>query len=116
MKLKLFSERGQALILMAMAAIGLLAITGLAVDGSMKFSDRRHAQNAADTAAVAGALAKLKGDPQWNLTALDRARENGYDNYFPSNDNRVQVYSPPQTGLYSDCNDAHFDCHDYVKV
>ena len=57
MKLKLFAERGQALVLVALASIGLFAITGLAIDGSAKFSDRRHAQNAADTAAVAGALA-----------------------------------------------------------
>ena len=51
-------ERGQALILIALAAIGLVGIAGLAIDGSAKFSDRRHAQNAADSAALAGALAK----------------------------------------------------------
>ena len=112
MKLKFFSEGGQALILMTLAAIGLLAITGLAVDGSMKFSDRRHAQNAADTAALAGALAKLNGVPQWNLVALDRAADNGYDDSI----NEVKVYNPPTTGVYSDCNDVHFDCNDYVQV
>ena len=52
------SERGQALIIFALAAIGLFGIVGLAIDGSAKFSDRRHAQNAADTAALAAALAK----------------------------------------------------------
>ena len=51
-------ERGQALVLIALAAIGLFGITGLAIDGSAKFSDRRHAQNAADTAVLAAALAK----------------------------------------------------------
>src|ERR1041385_2564836 len=58
MKPKLLVERGQALILVALAAIGLFSVTALAIDGSIKFSDRRHAQNAADTAALAGALAK----------------------------------------------------------
>src|ERR1043166_5008772 len=52
-------ERGQALVLIALAAIGLFAIAGLAIDGSAKYSDRRHAQNAADTAALAGAYAKI---------------------------------------------------------
>ena len=56
MKPKLFVERGQALILIALAAVGLFGMTGLAIDGGMVFSDRRNAQNAADTAALAGAL------------------------------------------------------------
>src|SRR6266536_6197264 len=73
MKPKLLVERGQALILITLAAVGLFAITGLAIDGSAKFSDRRHAQNAADTAALAGALARIKNDPSqpaWNIIAL----------------------------------------------
>jgi hypothetical protein len=114
--MKQTTERGQALILIALAAIGLFAMAGLAIDGSAKFSDRRHAQNAADTAAIAGALAKINGDPHWELAVLDRARDNGYDNYFPSIDNRVEVYNPPQTGIYADCSDGRFDCNDYVQV
>jgi len=54
MKRKL-PEKGQALILVALAAIGLFAFAALAIDGSRMFSDKRHAQNAADTAALAGA-------------------------------------------------------------
>src|ERR1051326_344389 len=91
LSMKRTTERGQALILIALAAIGLFAMTGLAIDGSAKFSDRRHAQNAADAAALAGALAKINADPQWDLTAMNRARGNGYDNYFPSIDNRIEV-------------------------
>ena len=60
-KPKLFKERGQALILITFAAIALFGITGLAIDGSNKFSDRRHAQNAADSAALAAALVKTNG-------------------------------------------------------
>ena len=52
-------ERGQALILIALAAIGLFGIAGLAIDGSMKLSDRRHAQNAADTAVLAACSEKI---------------------------------------------------------
>src|ERR1041384_7052197 len=54
-------EKGQALILIALAAVGIMAITGLVIDGGAKFSDRRHAQNAADTAALTAALTKATG-------------------------------------------------------
>lgn len=53
---KLFhpSERGQALILLVMAVVGLLGFTALAIDGGMVYADRRHAQNASDAASLAG--------------------------------------------------------------
>jgi putative Flp pilus-assembly TadE/G-like protein len=114
MKRKLFVERGQALIVIALAAIGLFAVIGLAIDGSAKFSDRRHAQNAADTAALAGALGLANGDAYWNIDALNRALDNGYDDDHVRSD--VQVHNPPSTGIYSNCADVHFDCNDYVEV
>jgi hypothetical protein len=73
------TERGQALILISLAAIGLFAIAGLAIDGGAKLSDRRHAQNAADTAVLAGSLANLRNEPDWEDTAKNRAMDNGYD-------------------------------------
>src|SRR5919109_31977 len=101
---KLSTERGQALIIIALAAIGLFGIAGLAIDGSAKFSDRRQAQHAADAAALAGSLANIKGDPQWKLSALDRALENGYDDNHLSNE--VEVYTCDEVdascGLYHD--------------
>src|SRR5512141_1866796 len=108
------TERGQALIVIAFAAIGLFAIVGLAIDGSAKFSDRRHAQNAADTAALAGALAKMQGDPYWDYVAIVRAYDNGYDNNLLTN--TVEVHNPPISGIYSNCSDVHFTCTDYVQV
>lgn len=77
------NERGQALILIALAAIGLFAFAALAIDGSMKFSDRRHAQNAADNAALAAALAKIRGQ-NYVAAAENIARENGYDKLAPN--------------------------------
>ena len=77
MKFKM-TERGQALILIAFAAIGLFSFTALAVDGGRKFSDRRHAQNAADTAVLAAALAKVRGE-NYVEVAQNLASENGYD-------------------------------------
>lgn len=63
------TERGQALILITLAMIGLIGLTGLTVDGGMAFSDRRNAQNAADSAAFAAALAhkpRSKFDHYWS--------------------------------------------------
>ena len=48
------TERGQALVVMVFAIIGLLVVLGLAVDGGIVFLERRRMQNAADAAALAG--------------------------------------------------------------
>lgn len=81
-------ERGQALVIIALAAIGLFAFAALAIDGSMVFSDRRHAQNAADTAALEAALTRVRGG-SWESEGLNRASGNGYAN---DADSTVEVY------------------------
>ncbi|MDX1417825.1 MAG: Tad domain-containing protein, partial [Candidatus Promineifilaceae bacterium] len=111
MKKRIGSERGQALVIIALASIGLMALVGLAIDGSAKFSDQRHAQNAADTAAIAGSLAKVNGDGSWKLTALDRATSNGYANNLVSN--TVSVYACDEVG--SDCG-PYAGEPNYVRV
>ena len=55
------SEKGQALILIVFGFIGMLSLTALAIDGGNIFADRRQAQNAADAAAKASALAWVSG-------------------------------------------------------
>ncbi len=105
------TERGQALILISLAAIGLFAIVGLAVDGSAKFSDRRHAQNAADTAATAASLSKIRGASTWKLSGLDIALSNGYDNNLVTN--TVNVYACTEAG--SNCG-PYAGKAKYVKV
>jgi Flp pilus assembly protein TadG len=105
------TERGQALILITLAAIGLVAITGLAIDGSAKFSDRRHAQNAADTAVLAGSLANIRGDANWELEALNRALENGYDDNHVTNE--VEIFTCDEVA--SDCGPYAGDPR-YIKV
>ena len=90
------TQRGQALIIIALAAVTLFAFTALAVDGGMVFSDRRHAQNAADTAALGAALAKLRGG-LWEQAGLERAASNGYENDALR---IVEIYSPPIDGDY----------------
>jgi Flp pilus assembly protein TadG len=51
------SEKGQALILIVIGFIILLGFVGLAIDGGRVYSDRRHAQNSADAASLAGGAA-----------------------------------------------------------
>src|SRR5688500_17581901 len=126
------SEKGQALVIIALAAVGLFAFTALAIDGSRVFSDRRHAQNAADTAALAAALAKIR-TPDYppnapdapNLAAIeageDRAESNGYVTDVTDADPTVEVrfcdevlslgLTPPCEGL-----PALADPSEYIQV
>ena len=99
--IKKASEKGQALVLITLAAIGLFGFAALAIDGSMVYSDKRHAQNAADTAALEAALTKTRsGD--WVAGGLNRASSNGYDNDGVTND--VILYNPPVDGPYQGNN------------
>jgi hypothetical protein len=50
-------EEGQVLAFLAVVMVVLLGFTALALDGGMLFSDRRDAQNAADSASLAGGSA-----------------------------------------------------------
>lgn len=49
------SEKGQSLVIVVLAFIGLLAALALVLDGGMTFAHRRTAQAAADAGAMAGA-------------------------------------------------------------
>jgi Flp pilus assembly protein TadG len=73
------SQKGQAIILLAFAVIGLVGFGALAIDGGRVLSDKRHAQNAADTAALAGALAYAHSN-NIETAAQSRALGNGYNN------------------------------------
>ena len=47
-------EKGQIVVLLALALIALLAFTALAIDGGMIYADQRFSQSAADAASLAG--------------------------------------------------------------
>ena len=126
MKMKLFSERGQALILIALAAIGLFGVTGLAIDGSARFSDRRHAQNAADASALSGALAygNLTASPvydadgnlaspiDWKVNALNLANDNGYTGDHVRSEVKVYLCSEHDAS----CGAGYAGSTQYVQV
>ena len=92
------SERGQALILIVFAILGMVGLTALAVDGGNAYSNRRQAQNTADAAALAAALAKSKNE---NLTnaGISRAVSNGFNN--DGTTNSVVIHNPPTSGPYA---------------
>src|SRR5690242_7651528 len=92
-------ERGQALIVIALADGGLVGMVGLVVDGGRAFVDRSRAQNAADSAAKASAYARIKGNQDIVTAALSSAAENGYNNDGKAN--VVELYSPPKDGPHS---------------
>lgn len=91
-------EHGQALIIIALAIVGIVGMIALVVDGGNAFQDRRRAQNAADAAALASAYTRIKGG-DWVGAALAAAAENGYDNNGVNN--VVVLYSPPKDGPHA---------------
>ena len=113
---KITFERGQALILIVFAIIALVGATALAIDGGNAYSDRRNAQNAADTAAFAAALDKLNGGTATTIVQAgrDRAASNGYDNDLTTN--TVAVNNPPASGSQYDCTHIPATCNEYVQV
>ncbi len=93
------SERGQVLIFVVFGMVALIGMTALAVDGGNAYSDRRHAQNAADTAALAAGLSlirhtnidtgQLQDPTDWTNyvypAGMNQALANGYDNNLTTN-------------------------------
>ncbi len=125
------SQKGQALILIAFAAVGLFAFTALAIDGSRAFSDKRHAQNTADTSVMAAALAEIRtpGNATAKFTAgrnaaLARAVSNGYNNngalnVVVANTNAVIVELCSNTNVtHAACEGmpAGADSSEYIRV
>lgn len=109
MKPKIKSESGQAIILIVFAIVGLIGLTALTVDGGMAYSNRRHAQNASDTAALAAARAKVRQEP-WKGAALVIASENGFTDLFADDNSsddsiNVEVYG---------CEEAASTCGVYA--
>ncbi|NWG07393.1 MAG: hypothetical protein HXY35_11990 [Chloroflexi bacterium] len=117
---KIRSQRGQAIILLAFAIVALVGFAALAIDGGRALSDRRHAQNAADTAAFAAALAKIHGGDfaAMRSAALLRAQSNGYNNGANPNGSTsiVEVNLCSDTGVTCQGLPSGADPSDYVRV
>jgi hypothetical protein len=94
------NESGQAAVILALAFVGLLAFSALAIDGGNAYLTRRNAQNAADAASMAGTRElhqilrvlepwEMPGDPDGYLrqVIVEAAQRNGVpDTNDDSND------------------------------
>lgn len=98
------SERGQAMVLIVLAIVAMVGFMGLAIDGGRVYSERRTAQNAADAAAYAAAMAAVAGQDPFEA-GLDQAAANNYlDSDESANSGQpvdVIVNNPPQSGSYA---------------
>jgi len=109
--------RGQILVLFVLLLMVLVAGAGLLVDGSMAWVNRRLAQSAADTAAIAAAKSYTKSsDPvQASAAAAAVAAANGFPGDLVACDGRplsgqgVTVTHPPLRG-------RHLGDIDFVEV
>jgi Tfp pilus assembly protein PilX len=106
------TEKGQALILIVLAIVGMIGLTAAAVDGGMAYSERRQAQNTADASALDAALAKIRGG-DWHAEGIVRAASNGFDNNGSTN--TVQVNNPPVAGC-DGINSTYAGNSQYVQV
>ena len=105
-------EKGQTIIILAFAIVALIGFAALAIDGGRILSDRRHAQNAADTSALAAALAKIQGN-DYVTAGQDRATSNGYDN---DTDSTVEVHLCSETGVTCPSLPAGAIPSEYIQV
>ena len=90
------NEHGQAIVILALAMIVLLAFAALAIDGGNAYVNRRRAQNGADAGALAGAhelIISRSGTATNIRAAINKAAE---DNGMPDSDgvpgNAVNTY------------------------
>jgi len=112
MNARTHQERGQTVVLVALALVALIAMLGLAIDGGTVYLERRRMQNAADGAALAGArrLSQAICTPNPNPTVTDAEiynvvrdfviRNGGTNAQFEAHyvgfaGNRVVEYNPP---------------------
>ena len=72
-------ERGQTLIIVALAMVVLVGSLALAIDGGNAYAQRRRMQNAADAAALAGAKALALGENPEPVAAEYAVNRNGAD-------------------------------------
>ncbi len=91
-------EKGQIIVILALAMVGLLAVVGLATDVGILFMERAHLERATDAAALAGVvrLAETNDLAQANVRGMQLLAAN-----------TIVLDSPV------DCDSVNWDVHDY---
>jgi Flp pilus assembly protein TadG len=74
------AERGQILVLFALALVAIIGMVGLVLDAGGAAAQKRNEQNTSDVAALAAAndLIAHQGSADWQATARSIATKNGY--------------------------------------
>jgi hypothetical protein len=99
------SSAGSVAILIALALPVLVGMTGAAAETAVWFELKRRAQNAADGAAVAGAIQRARGGTANVVASAKRAAtQNGFTNSVSST--TVTINYPPTSGSYAGQPDA----------
>ena len=98
------SQRGQAILLVAITLMGMLMAVGLAVDAGQLYASRRTMQEAADAGAYAGAVVLYQQGTQADARAAAAAdtTRNGFTDNVDGFD--VFVNAPPTSGPYNGNN------------
>jgi hypothetical protein len=119
-----FSEKGQAIVYLAIGFIVFLGFVALAIDGGMVLADRRHDQNAADSSSLAGgAAAGLHIQSNQNYTcddpyscdsvalnnAVEKAQARALANSFDIGTNLANHNGVTAVCYGSDYDDAYID-------
>jgi hypothetical protein len=89
-------EKGQVLVLIILAIVGIMGFAALAVDIGRLYAERRRAQSAADAAAMAWAYDFSQTDVDNPGVAVTSLTRNG----FPDQ-SVVELYHPPTSGPYT---------------
>jgi Flp pilus assembly protein TadG len=97
---------GGVMIYVGLAMPVLLGVSGLAVDGSIWFANKRSMQATADAAAYSAALemTRINDDSLAKSRAISDAAENQYN---AAAGDSIQINSPPLYGAYSGNNAAY---------
>lgn len=101
-------QRGQALILIALAFLGLVAFIGLTVDAGILFIQIGHLRRAVDAAGLAAASQYLSTttEPQLIATMKEFLELNGIDPEAASLDPKVCNLSPPSLPQFPGLHDV----------
>ena len=102
-------ESGQALVVFALALVAVMATLGLVIDGGSVSAERRHVQNAADLAALAGANDYLSTHSSTAVTAMAEATaaQNGYTNGTGGVTVTVSINGGTRTTVQVDISTPH---------
>jgi hypothetical protein len=110
-------ERGQAIVYLVIGLVVFLGFVALAIDGGMALADRRHDQNAADAASLAGGGKAALDITKAGITSSSWSCGNGLKNnaefYAQTRaiDNGFDItYNPDSDLIGSDYNYAFANC------